>query len=179
MRLETFLYSFFGNNLFISPGLKWQLNFLKKNIPQDFLGREAYDIGCGDGKTTLILKEILKAKNIFGYDVHPGLVKRAEKRGIRAKLLDIEKEIPRGELAVMWGVLHHLKRQKEVLREIKNNFDYFLMREPLRKFSIFSNIIELGEPFRKEGIKKMLDEVFGEYRFLEYKGAAFAFWRKI
>lgn len=179
MRLETILYSFFGNNLFVSPAIRWQMNFFKKNLPLDFQGKDMYDIGCGDGKTTLLLKKNLKAKNAFGYDIHPGLVERAKKRGIKAEVFDLEKEIPKGELAVMWGVLHHLKKQKEVLEKIKNNFDYFLMREPVKGFSIFSNIIELGKPFRKEEIKKILDEVFEDYKFYEYKGAVFAFWKRI
>lgn len=182
--LEKILYAPFGNNIIIGKHIKDQLNFLKKVLPEEFKGKEIYDLGCGDGKVTILLKEIFQPKKVFAVDVEEGLIKKAQKRGINAKIMNLEKEMPKGELAVMWGVLHHLKNPKEVLERIKNNFQYFFLREPLRKEGYgserlkISNILELGKPFEKKEIKKILNEVFENCQVFEYNGAIMMLWRK-
>lgn len=30
-----------------------------------------------------------------------------QKKGIKTELLDLEKDVPKGEMDVIWGVLHH------------------------------------------------------------------------
>lgn len=182
--LEKLLYAPFGNNIIIGPHIKDQLNFLKEILPEEFKEREMYDLGCGDGKVTILLKEIFHPKKVFACDAENSLVKKAKKKGIEAKIVDLEKEIPEGELAVMWGVLHHLKNPKETLERIKNNFQFFFLREPLKKEGRgselkISNILELGRPFHREEIKKMLDEVFGNnYQVFERSGAIMVLWEK-
>ncbi|HOK35103.1 MAG TPA: class I SAM-dependent methyltransferase [Candidatus Pacearchaeota archaeon] len=181
--LEKFLYTPFGNNIIIGSHIKDQLTFLKKILPEDFRKREMYDLGCGDGKVTILLTEIFQPKKVFACDIEESLIKKARKRGINAKVMNLEEEMPNGELAVMWGVLHHLKNPKEVLKRIKNNFQYFFLREPLKKEGDnsklnISNILELGKPFRKEEIKKILDEIFENCEIFEYNGAIMMLWEK-
>ena len=181
MNLEKILYAPFGNNIIIGSHIEEQLKFLKEIVPSDFKGKEMYDFGCGDGKITKRIKDIFQAKKVLGFDVNPSLVKRARKRGIRAEVLDLERwakegKDQKGELAVIWGVLHHLKNPKGVLEKIKNNFQYLFLREPL--LGKRKPLFELGSPFEKEKFKKDLDEILKNYKDYEYKGAIFVFWRK-
>ena len=171
MNLEKILYAPFGNNIIIGSHIEEQLKFLEEIVPSDFKGKEMYDFGCGDGKITKRLKDIFQAKKVLGFDVNPSLVKRAKKRGIRAEVLDLERwakegEDQKGELAVIWGVLHHLKNPKEVLKKIKNNFQYLFLREPL--LGKRKPLFELGSPFEKEKFKKDLDEILKNYKDYEY-----------
>jgi len=179
--LEKFLYAPFGNNIIIGPHIKDQLNFLKGILPEEFKGREMFDLGCGDGKVTVLLAEIFQPQKIFGCDVEESLVKKARKRGIEARVIDLEKEVPKGELAVIWGVLHHLKDPQKILEKIKNNFQFILIREPLKEqkalhhFKVLS-LLEMGDPFEKEKIKRILDDVLGDYQSFERNGAVMALW---
>lgn len=175
MNLEYLFYLPFGNNIIIGPHIKSQLNFLSRVVPEEFKEKEMHDLGCGDGKVTTLLKEIFKAKKCFGYDIHPFLVKLARKRKVKAKVLDLEKEVPRGQLAVIWGVLHHLKNPRKILRAIRNNFKFVFIREPLKKGI---SILELGKPFKEKEIRSNLNEIFGDHKEYIYKNAIFVFWRK-
>ena len=58
MGIERFAYCFFGNNVIIGPHIRKQLKFLREIIPPTFQRRQMDDLGCGDGKITLRLKEI-------------------------------------------------------------------------------------------------------------------------
>ena len=178
MNLEQFLYLPFGNNIIIGNHIKEQLKFLSKIVPKEFKEKEMYDLGCGDGKITTLLQEIFEPSKISGCDVNFGLVRRAKKRRIVSEVRDLESSVPKGEFAVVWGVIHHLKNQIEILKKIKENFQFLFLREPLVTEGKKS-FLELGEPFEKKRIKKMCKEVFGEYKDYEYKGAYFLFWRKI
>jgi len=175
MALENLFYAFLGNNIIIGHHIKEQLRFLREILPEDFKEREIHDLGCGDGKVTIYLKEIFEAKHCYGFDVNERLVSLACKRGIEAKTLDLEKEVPRGELAVIWGVLHHLKSPRKVLKEIKNNYQRAFIREPLKGGL---TLLELGKPFEEEVIKRYLRESFENYKSYIYKNAIFIFWKK-
>jgi len=178
MKAEDIFYSFFGNNIIIGSHIEKQLNFLKENIPEDFKRREMHDLGCGDGKVTILLEKIFDPKEILAYDANKGLVERIKKKGINAKVMDFENEIPSGELAVMWGVFHHLQKQKEVLEKIKNNFDFLFFREPLIQKNSRKSIFELGEPFERSEIDQIIDETIGECQKFEYENAIFVFFKK-
>ena len=175
MFFEKLFYLFFGNNIVIGRHIKEQLGFLGKIVPEEFKGKEMHDLGCGDGKVTLILKDIFKPKSCIGYDVNKKLVELAQKRGIKTEVLDIEKKIPCGELAIIWGVLHHLNPPYKVLDKIKNNYEYLFLREPLKKgIALF----ELGKPFKKEVIEKHLKESLGQCKSYIYQNAIFVFWKR-
>ncbi|MCZ2846314.1 MAG: methyltransferase domain-containing protein, partial [Candidatus Bathyarchaeota archaeon] len=116
MLSEKLLYSFFGNNIIIGEHIQEQLKFLKRFLPEEFKGKEMHDLGCGDGKVTILLEDIFKPKQCSGYDVNQNLVRLARRRGVQASNLDLEKVIPGGELAVVWGVLHHLRSPSKFLK---------------------------------------------------------------
>ena len=175
MVLEKLFYSFSGRNIIIGRHIKAQLEFLEKIVPEDFKRKKLHDLGCGDGKITFLLQRIFRAEHYSGYDFNEKLIKLARKRGIEAKVLDIEKKVPGGEMAVIWGVLHHLKSPKKFLKMIKDNYQLVFLREPLKRGL---TILELGKPFQREEIKKYLDESFGTYRSYIYDNAIFAFWEK-
>lgn len=176
MDLEKLFYLPFGNNLIIGGDMKRKVEFSKSFIPESFKEKEVYDLGCGDGRVTLLLKEIFSpstskkkdnSKALRGCDSEESLVKRAKERGIKAEQVNLEEEMPEGDLAIMWGVLHHLKNQREVLERIANNFNYFFLREPLVPSSKLarlkpSNLFELGDPFQEKEIKKMLQETLSK-----------------
>ena len=63
-----------------------------------------YDLGCGDGKVTLLLKEVFRPTELRGFDINPRLVKRAGKKGIKAEVKNLDEEMPQGELAVVWDL---------------------------------------------------------------------------
>ena len=144
MRLESLAYSFFGNNLIIGEPIIKQLAFLQEIIPHHLQHREMDDLGCGDGKVTLLLENIFQPTKLRGFDVNPGLVRRARSRGIDAMVNDLDGDMPVGELAVMWGVLHHLQDAGACLRKLKENYPLIFIREPVRSGLLKG--MELGRP---------------------------------
>ena len=154
MSLESLAYALFGNNLVIGKHIRRQLAFLKGIVPASLLHREMDDLGCGDGKVTVLLEEIFKPSKLRAFDISPGLVRRARKRGIDARLGDLNATMPRGELGVLWGVLHHLEDYADVLQRMKENYPLIFIREPVRTGRIKG--LELGSPLTRE---KLLDLV--------------------
>ena len=145
-----------GYNLVIGPHIRKQLAFLRDKAPESFKQRRLDDLGCGDGKITVLFKEILQPEKLRGYDVSPHLVRLARKRGIDAEVRNIEAEMPRGELGVMWGVLHHLNDRPSCLKKLKENYRLILIREPLKGGSY--KWLELGDPMSKEDLEHLIKE---------------------
>jgi SAM-dependent methyltransferase len=162
MKLENLAYALFGNNLVIGTHIRKQLAFLSEVIPPGLLGREMDDLGCGDGKVTLLLKEIFQPARLRGYDINPGLVRRAADRGIDAEVLDLDVEMPGGELAVVWGVLHHLEDFEDSLRRIKDSYPLVFIREPVRTGLLGG--LELGHPLRLKELTGLLTDHFPHCR---------------
>lgn len=155
-KIEKLVSSFSGCNLIIGPHIRKQLKFLKENIPEGFQYREMDDLGCGDGKITLLLKDIFLPRKLRAFDVNPALVKRARVKGIQAEVKNLEEDTPTGELAVMWGVLHHLDDMGDCLERIKGNYNLIFIREPIKTGSV--NLLEMGHPLRKEDIETLFKE---------------------
>lgn len=103
MKIERLAYFFFGNNVVVGSHIKRQLEFLREKTPPSFKHREMDDLGCGDGKITMLLKEIFLPKRLRGFDLNPQLVRRARDKGIKAEIRNLENDMPTGELAVVWG----------------------------------------------------------------------------
>jgi len=55
-------------------------------------GERFLDIGCGDGAVTLLLKESMDAKEVFGVEIAHEAVVVARERGIKAYQLDIDED---------------------------------------------------------------------------------------
>ena len=156
MKLEKLAYSFFGNNLVVGTHIKKQLTFLREIVPAELQQREMHDLGCGDGKVTTLLEEIFLPRELHGFDINPALARRAQNRGIDAGIIDLDREVPGGgELAVLWGVLHHLQDFESSLRRVKENYPLVFIREPVR--TGITPGLELGHPLRLKEIIRLLD----------------------
>ena len=153
MITENMFYVFFGNNLVIGKHIKKQLSFLESIVPREFLYRQVDDLGCGDGKVTLLLKQILQPTEIHGFDINHGLVRRAREKGIIAQAMNLDDEVPHGEMAVVWGVLHHLKYPERCLQKLKENYPLIFIREPVKPGIV--NGMELGHPMKMNDLISM------------------------
>ena len=69
---------------------------LETKVPQAFRQRALDDLGCGDGKITLLLKEVFQPRRVRGFDVHPSLVNRAAHHGIEAEVRNLDAGLPTG-----------------------------------------------------------------------------------
>jgi hypothetical protein len=154
MGLLSYLFS--GYTLIIGSHIRRQLEFLKEKAPPSFKYRQLDDLGCGDGKITLLLNEILLPTRLRGFDINPRLVRKARDKGIEADVKDLEQDMPSGELGVMWGILHHLKDRQGCLRRLKENYSLILIREPIKIGC--TRGWELGDPLRKEEIEYLIQE---------------------
>ena len=155
MSLESLAYSLFGNNLVIGKHIRRQLAFLKEIVPDNLLHRNMDDLGCGDGKVTVLLEEIFQPSKLRAFDVNPGLVRRARKKGIDAQVGDLNTTMPSGELGVLWGVLHHLEDYDKVLQRMKENYPLIFIREPVRNGRIRE--LELGSPLSREKLVDLIN----------------------
>lgn len=174
MGIETFAYFFFGNNVVIGPHIRKQLKFLKEIVPPVFQQRQMDDLGCGDGKVTLLLKEIFLPRRIRGFDINPGLVRRARKRGIEADVRNLDENMPVGELAVLWGVLHHLRDREDCLKRVKENYPLIFIREPVR--SSTTKWLELGHPMTREESELLVKEHLSDSQIFYHGNSIFIFY---
>ena len=174
MTLQRLAYFFFGNNVVIGAHIKKQLDYLRQIVPDDFKNRNTHDLGCGDGKITVILKEIFQPSQFKGYDVCPELVKRTNNKGIEAEVRDLDKDLPSSEMAMMWGVLHHLDDMEGCLRKVKDNYDFIFVREPLNTGK--TNLFELGHPMHETELKELAERALPGAQVFSYHNAMFIFY---
>lgn len=174
MKLENIAYACFGNNITIGKHIRKQLHFLRSVLPAEMLNRHLDDLGCGDGKVTIMLKDILKPSRLRGYDIHKGNIRRAISLGIDAGNIDLDENLPQGELAIMWGVLHHLQNPERCIKKLKENYQMLIIREPIRQGFIKS--LELGNPRKLAEIIGMFDNYLPGYRAHYCDGSVIAFY---
>jgi hypothetical protein len=146
---------------------------LERQVPASFKGRKMDDLGCGDGKITLLLKEVFQPLELRGFDVHPSLVKRAKNNGVAAELMNLDDCLPSGELAIMWGVLHHLTNREACLKKIKENYPMAFIREPIKNKAIKG--FEMGQPLIKEEIEGMIHSYFPDAQYFYHRHCIFIF----
>jgi hypothetical protein len=168
------VYALFGTNFYIGTQIKDQIRMLETRIPPAFLHRRMDDLGCGDGKITLRLKAIFQPEQLRGFDVNLALVKRARNRGIEANVKDLNEEIPSGELAVMWGVLHHLNDSEKCLKRISDNYPMAFIREPIKNKVI--NGLEMGKPLIKAEIEHQVLKYLPDASTFYYNHCIFIFY---
>ena len=173
-RIKRLANFFSGYNLIIGFHIRRQLIFLKENIPASFQNKQMDDLGCGDGKVTLLMKKIFLPKKLRGFDINPNLVRLARKRGIEAEVKNLDDELPTGELAVMWGALHHLEDMAGCLKKLKENYKLIFIREPVKTSSV--NWLEMGHPLRKEEIELLVKEHLPDSKILYCGNAIFIFY---
>ena len=172
--IERLAYLIFGNNLVVGLHIKKQLEFLREHIPPEFKHRKMDDLGCGDGKVTVRLKEIFQPESLRCFDVNPGLVRRSRKKGFCAEVMNLNEDFPSGELAVMWGSLHHLEDMAGCLDRLKRNYDMVFIREPLSEGGV--SWLELGHPASKEEMENMVAEHLPGARIIFQDNAAHIFY---
>ena len=170
------VYTVFGTSAVIGLNIRVQLKMLKNCVPPGFLNREMDDLGCGDGKITDCLKEVFQPRRVRGFDIYPALVKRARDRGIQAEIMDLETGLPKGELAVMWGVLHHLKDPETCLKRISENYAMIFIREPIRNTPVKG--LEMGEPLVKTQIEDWITAYFPGAHFFYQGHCIFIFYTR-
>jgi SAM-dependent methyltransferase len=156
VKLESLAYYLFGNNVIIGPHIRRQIDFLSRVIPETFKHREMDDLGCGDGKVTLLLKDIFLPSKLRGFDIDASLVRRARGRGIDAEIKNLDTDMPSGELAVLWGVLHHLKDCGDCLKNVRESYPLIFVREPVR--NSFFRWLEMGQTLRQAEIEALVNE---------------------
>jgi hypothetical protein len=171
---QNLIYLLFGTNLVIGSQIKDQIKMLETRVPASFKGRDMDDLGCGDGKTTLLLNRVFQPKSLRGFDVHPGLIKRANKNGIKAQIKNLDECLPSGELAVMWGVLHHLNDRETCLKRIKENYRMAFIREPIKNKAIKG--LEMGQPLIRQEIEGLVQRYFPEAEMFYYGHCIFIFY---
>jgi hypothetical protein len=173
--VEGLAYLFFGNNLVIGLHIKKQLEFLREHIPPSFQHRKMDDLGCGDGKVTIRLKDIFLPESLRCFDINPGLVRRAGKKGFCTEVMNLEQDFPSGELAVMWGSLHHLQDMAGCLDKLRQNYKMVFIREPLKKGGV--SWLELGHPANKEDVESLVSKHLPGALILFQNNAAFIFYK--
>ena len=174
MTLQRLIYYLFGNNVVVGSHIRKQLDYLRKIVPDDFKHRDTHDLGCGDGKITIILRDIFEPSKFKGYDICPELVKRTNDKGIEAEVKDLGKGLPGGEMAIMWGVLHHLDDMEGCLQNIKKYYDYIFIREPLR--GEHKDLLELGHPMYENELDKLISKTLPGAQVYTYHKAMFIFY---
>ena len=170
-KIGYWLVGNFFQNIFRPP----YFEFLKKSLPSDFLNREICDLGCGDGSATIKLKDLFRAKNIKGYEINDSLIKKARKRGIAVEKIDLEKEVPYGEMATIWAVIHHLKNKEGFLNRVRANFNYAVIVEPIKCWWAF---LDGGEPLLEKEWEELFDKTLGGCVSLKFRDNIYIFWKK-
>jgi len=152
------------------------IEMLKTCLPPEFQQRAMDDLGCGDGKITLLLKDIFQPRELRGFDVNSALVRRARNNGIDAHVHDLNSGVPTGELAVMWGVLHHLEDRETCIRRIRDNYRMAVIREPIKSKDLKG--LEMGEPLIKEEIEELVQKYLPFSGVFYYNHSIFIFYRR-
>jgi hypothetical protein len=168
------LYAVFGTNFVIGPQIKRQITMLREKVPAEFLQRQMDDLGCGDGKITVLLQEVFQPGKLRGFDVNPSLVWRARRKGIEAEVMNLDEKAPQGDLAVMWGVLHHLKDRESCIRRISENYEMAFIREPIKNKTIKG--LEMGQPLEKAEIEDLVQKHLPRSRIFYYGHCIFIFY---
>lgn len=151
-------------------------DFIERVIPRQFYSRKIHDLGCGDGKNTSTIRRIFQAKSIIGVDRHRGLLERARKRGIQTKQMDLNHELPKGELATFTYSLHHVHDKVTALRVAKINFTFLFLCEPVK--DLCHTLFDAGDVQTKKVWIKLFDSELREYRIHQYKNNLIVFWQK-
>lgn len=148
--------------------------FIRAKTPKEFLGREIYDLGCGDGENTVRIQNVFQAKNIIACDRSAPMLKRAKQKGFSLKKMDFNDEFPNGEMATFTYALHHAYDKEKVLQKALDKFKYLFICEPYLNIFHFFNWGHV--PTRKQWIK-LFDKILKDYKLFEYKNNLIVFYK--
>lgn len=126
----------------------------------DFRGKKVLDIGCGDGTYTIELFDLGQPASIHGIDPAAEAVEIARhKAGDRPVTFSVESayELPyeadRFDIAYLRGVLHHMDRPEEALREALRVASTLVVIEPNGNSPILK-LIERTSRYHIEHLEK-------------------------
>ena len=85
-------------------------------------GGRILDIGCADGNLSLIAKEVLRAKEVYGLDVTTECLQEASKKGVRTFKVDVNRdrfpfEVDSFDVIIASEILEHCILPENLLRE--------------------------------------------------------------
>ena len=150
--IENVLYQLSGRN-FDFYNTESVFNKMAETCSESFFYRKITDVGCGDGKNSLRIAKILKAKAIVGREISSRLVVAANNRGLRTIKMEVGEKIS-GDLGILWGVVHHMTNPQKELKKLIKNFNCLLIREPSNKYRIF----EAGKRFSRDEIDSIVNK---------------------
>jgi hypothetical protein len=87
---------------------------------------------------------------------------------------DLNADVPTGELAVMWGVLHHLENRESCIKRISDNYKMAVIREPIKDKVL--NGLEMGQPLIKEEIEGLVERYLPTSNLFYYDHCIFIFY---
>ena len=169
-------YRFLGccyNNKF-NRGQIALFDFIESKVPSNFLGKEICDLGCGDGSNTTRLRKIFKPKSITGYERNEYLIKRAMEKGIVIRKIDLNQEMPRGEMATFTFSLHHLKDKEKALKLATENFKYLFLCEPVK--DLYHALFDGGRTLSKNEWLSLFSKILKRYKLYQHKSSLIVFY---
>lgn len=172
---DNIIYRFFG--CFYARFHDHIFLFIRSKTPREFLGRKVVDLGCGDGTNTIRIKKIFQTRDIIGYDSNEFLLARARKRGIKVEQADLNKTIPKGEMATFTFSLHHLRDKEKVLKQVKKNFDFIFLCEPCN--DLWHRIFDTGNVPTEEQWIAIFDKILPKHKLYKYKNNLIVFYSSI
>ena len=177
MRIREFIIETIGYKLFPCYYNRFHdplFEFVKSKIPKEFLYKEIWDLGCGDGKNTIRIRKVFQPKSIVACDRSEPMLSRAKKEGLDVQLIDFNKGFPKGEMATFTYSLHHAYDKEKTLKEVVNNFDYIFFCEP---YLNLLHIVNWGHVPTKKRWNKLFDKVLEGYELYEYEGNLIIFYK--
>ncbi|MFH1602068.1 MAG: hypothetical protein ABIB61_03880 [Candidatus Shapirobacteria bacterium] len=101
-------------------------------------------------------------------------MKGAREKGLRVKKMDLNKKIPKGEMATFTFALHHLDDKENVLNEVVRNFKYLFLREPVK--DLYHALFDAGKTLPKKDWLVLFDRVLKDYQLYQHKSSLIVFW---
>jgi SAM-dependent methyltransferase len=122
----------------------------------DFYGKRVADIGCGDGTYTVELVDVASAREVEGLEPAAEAVRAARQRvGNRpvtfaeASAYDLPHPGDSFDIALLRGVLHHVARPRDVLREALRVAPEVVVVEP-NGYNLGLKLLERVSPYHRE-----------------------------
>ncbi|MDX1536051.1 MAG: class I SAM-dependent methyltransferase [Candidatus Spechtbacterales bacterium] len=151
-KIEKILYSF--GTSFSGYDVDIEIKYLKDNILDKYKNRDVVDIGCGDGKLSIRIKEVLEPESFLGVDLSDAMIASAQKKGLDARVLNVEETNLSGDMGVMWGSLHHLTNPVRTTKNLSGKFKDIMIRESIDD----SRIFELGHKMSKQDLMNVIED---------------------
>ncbi len=162
---ERLVYRFLGN--FYSAGHDHIFAHISSIAPSNFQDRSIHDLGCGDGQNTQRVEQVFRARSVTACDHNRYLLERAERRGLRIQEVDLNLEMPRGEMATFIFSLHHLRNKEDVLRRVKESFELLFLCEPMN--DLYHRLLDGGRVLSRDAWTELFDATLGQYRLYQYR----------